>query len=85
MPDPLTALSLAGNIIQLVQFTGQLSSFAQEVRSTGGVRGVLELRSATISLLKGLSGLKEVIKAQAVTSADVDSNSNSVRHLQLPR
>ena len=51
MLEPLLALSLAGNVIQIVQFSAQLASKAREVRKSGVFAANVELRHVTIDLL----------------------------------
>jgi len=60
MLDPLTALSLAGNVIQLVQFTGQLAAQAREIRATGSSRILRDVRTITYDLLKQIETTKKI-------------------------
>ena len=63
MLDPLTALGLAGNVIQIVQFTGQLATQAREIRSTGSSRVLRDVRTITYDLLKQIETTKKIFGA----------------------
>jgi len=60
MLDPISALSLAGTIIQLVQFTGQLASTAREIHSTGSSRVARDARAITDDLLKQINTTRKI-------------------------
>jgi hypothetical protein len=60
MLDPLIALSLAGNVIQLVQFTVRLATQAREIRSSGSSRVVRDVRTITYDLLKQIETTKKI-------------------------
>lgn len=62
MLDPLTALGLAGNVIQIVQFAAQLKTQAQEIRSDGRSRIIREARTIVYDLLKQLERLKKLFE-----------------------
>lgn len=63
MLDPLTALGLAGNVVQLVQFCAQLLSHAREISSTGGLRETLELRNITVDTTKQVGLVKRSLNS----------------------
>jgi hypothetical protein len=60
MLEPLTALSLAGNVIQLVQYTGQLAIQAREIRSSGSSKVLRDVRTITYDLLKQIETTKKI-------------------------
>lgn len=60
MLDPLTALSLAGNVIQLVQYTGQLATQAREIRSSGSSKVLRDVRTITFDLVKQIETTKKI-------------------------
>jgi hypothetical protein len=60
MLDPLTALSLAGNVIQLVQYTGQLATQAREIRSSGSSKVLRDVRTITFDLIKQIETTKKI-------------------------
>jgi len=61
MLEPLAAMGLAGNIIQLVQFSVQLVEKAREIRQRGYLGTGIEIRMMTKSTLKQLERIRELL------------------------
>ena len=56
--DPFSALSLAGNIIQFIDFASKIVSKSSQIRSNGAAGESLELEETTSSMLELVSRLK---------------------------
>ena len=82
MLDPFTALSLAGNFVQFVQFGCTLAAKAHEVYSSksGASEETLEMESVTTRLLGSVHDLDNHL-ASVGPSNDPDSVSKSSRRL----
>lgn len=82
MLDPLTALSLAGNVVQFVQFGCTLAAKAHEVylSKSGTSEETLEMESVTSRLLGTVYDL-DVQLASVGSSTSPDSMSRSSRRL----
>ena len=72
MLDPLTALSLAGNVVQFIQFGCSLAATAHDVHTSnaGGSKENLEMEAVTSRLLQSVEDL-ESDHARAVSQTDV--------------
>jgi hypothetical protein len=57
--DPLSAISLAGNIVQFVDFASKIVSKGNQIRSNSATTENLELEGTTEKLLGIVSRLKE--------------------------
>jgi hypothetical protein len=62
--DPFSAISLAGSIVQFVEFAGKVVSKGNQIRSNGAATENLELEDATEKLL----GIVSMLKQQVVIS-----------------
>lgn len=59
--DPFSAISLAGNIVQFVEFASKIVSKGNQIRSNGAATENLELEEATEKLLAIVSRLKRQV------------------------
>lgn len=77
--DPLTALGLAANAIQFVEFTSQLLSTAQEIHHAGASNAVLDLELISNDMSRLDTNLKEALDGQS--ESDALQEDDQVTHL----
>ncbi|USP77500.1 hypothetical protein yc1106_04774 [Curvularia clavata] len=65
--EALVAVGLAGNVVQFVQFSGQLISLAKEIKKKGAPSSLLELRKVTEGLTQQTRVIVTRLKANAAT------------------
>jgi hypothetical protein len=67
--EALAAVALAGNVLQFVQFSGQLITDLSSIRTTGHVKALPPLKSLAEELVKQASILQVRLEANAAVQA----------------
>lgn len=65
--EALIAVGLAGNIVQFVQFSGQLLSLANEIKKKGAASSLLGLRKVAQNLTLQTRSIVTQLKANTAT------------------
>jgi len=65
--EALVAVGLAGNVVQFVQFSGQLISLAKEIKKRGAASSLLDLRKVAQNLTQQTRVIVTRLKANTVT------------------
>lgn len=81
--DPLTALSLAGNVIQFVDFGSKLLSQGYALYKSS--RGRLDMDEEVKLITADLSGLIEKIQATGVTGGKPSTSSSMIATTHAPQ
>jgi hypothetical protein len=71
MLDPLLTLSLASNVLQIVQFTSQLGKQIHEVRNQGTPASISQLRLVTQSAISQAEGIRVQLVSAVPSAADL--------------
>jgi hypothetical protein len=70
--EALLAVGLAGNVVQFVQFAGELISEARSIMKNGSPKSIPELRHLSETLTKQAGMIKARLKASNATLAEED-------------
>jgi hypothetical protein len=65
--EALLAVGLAGNVVQFVQFSGQLISLAKEIKKRGAASSLLDLRKVAQNLTQQTRVIVTRLKANTAT------------------
>jgi hypothetical protein len=81
--DPLTAISLAGNVVQFIDFGCKILSKAREIQRNGSVQGYGDLQAVTIDLEKHITTLQDGLSnvRNATPTAAIEDEDDLLRNL----
>lgn len=65
--EALVAVGLAGNVVQFVQFSGQLISLAEEIKKKGAPSSLIDLRKVAQNLTQQTRVIVTRLKANTAT------------------
>jgi hypothetical protein len=65
--EALVAMGLAGNVVQFVQFSGQLISLAKEIKKKGAPSSLIDLRKVAQNLAQQTRVIVTRVKANTAT------------------
>jgi hypothetical protein len=70
--EALVAVGLAGNVVQFVQFTGELISETNSIRRTGSPSSLPDLRRLSEDLIQQADTIHKCLKASNASLAQED-------------